>query len=258
LYNGGSRRCACGIDLGERDRVLNLNLGKQLFRVAVAKVDVPGIREPVGLRLESTDPPTFIQVFVHQEYDFELPLAPRFIIDAGGNVGYTAIWFANRFPAAKIVVIESDSGNFKLLRENTAPYGNVELVQAGVWPRSGHLKVVTHDASGRFLGEWGYQVEETMEAGEGTIRAVTLGEVLQGSGEAAIDILKLDVEGAEKEIMSAGVEAWLPRTNVLMVELHDRFKPGCSQAFFAAVKPHEFHQAQRGQTLVFIRKKLVL
>lgn len=238
--------------------MLNLNLGKQLFRVAVAKVDVPGIREPVGLRLESTDPPTFVQVFVHQEYNIELPLTPKFIIDAGGNVGYTTIWFANRYPAAKIVVIEPDAGNFKLLRENTAPYPHVELVQAGVWPRACHLRIVTHDATGRFLGEWGYQVQETSEPGEGTIRAVTLGELLQQTGQPTIDILKLDVEGAEKEIMSAGVNEWLPRTNVLMVELHDRFQAGCSDAFFAAVKAHDFHHAQRGQTLIFIRKQLVL
>jgi len=237
--------------------VLKLTLGKKPFRVAVAKVEVPEIRELVGVRPETTDPPTFAQVFVRREYDIELPLEPRFIIDAGGNVGYTAVWFANRYPAAKIVVIEPDAANCKLLRENTASYPQVELIQAGVWPRAGHLIIVTHDQTGRFLGEWGFRVEESDEPAGETIRAVTLGEILRGSGQPAIDVLKLDVEGAEKEIFSASCDDWLPRTNVLMVELHDRFRPGASDAFFSVVNMQDFHHAQRGQTLFFIRKKLV-
>lgn len=237
--------------------MLRLNLGKQLFRVAVAKVDVPGIREPVGVRLETTDPPTFAQVFVYKEYDIELPLVPRFIIDGGANVGYTSLWFANRYRAARIVAIEPDPGNFKLLRENTAPYPTIELLQAGLWPRAGHLKIVTHNPAGKFLGEWGYQVEETDEPNDQTLRAVTLGQVLRDAGQPAIDILKLDVEGAEKEIFSASCDEWLPRTNVLMIEFHDRFKPGCSNAVFSVVKPQDFHHAERGQTLIFTRKKLV-
>jgi hypothetical protein len=65
------------------------------------------------------------------------------------------------------------------------------------------------------------------------------------------------VEGAEKEIFSASCDDWLPRTNVILIELHDRFRPGCSDAFFSAVSTRDFHHAQRGQTLIFIRKKLV-
>jgi len=237
--------------------VLKLRLGKQLFPVVVAKVDVPGIREPVGVRPETTDPPTFDQVFIRQEYDIELPLAPRLIVDAGANVGFTAIWFANRYPEAKVIAIEPDAANFKLLRENATPYPSVELIQAGVWSRSCHLRIVTHDATGRFLGEWGYRVEETDQPGDKTLPAVTLGEVLRNSGQFTLDVLKLDVEGAEREIFSASCDDWLPRTNVLMVELHDRFQPGCSDAFFSAVRAQEFHHAQRGQTQIFIRKRLV-
>ena len=237
--------------------MLKLTLGKQAFPVAVAKVEAPGIRGLVGVRPGSTDERTFAHVFLNREYDIELPLEPRLIVDAGANVGYASVWFASRYPQARIIAIEPSAANFQLVRENTANYPNVSSRQAGVWPRACHLKIVTHDAQGNFLGEWGFQVEETDEAGPQTLPAVTLGEVLHGSGLPAIDLLKIDVEGAEKEIFSASCDDWLPRTNAIMIELHDRFRPGCSDAFFSAVNTRDFHQAQKGQTLIFVRKKLV-
>jgi FkbM family methyltransferase len=237
--------------------VLKLTLGKRPFPVKVAKVEAPGVRELVGVRPNTTDEPTFVHVFLNREYDIELPLAPRLIVDAGANVGYASVWFANRYPQAKIVAIEPSPENLRLLRENAATYSNVSVLQAGVWPRACHLRIVTHDADGKFLGEWGFQVEETDEPGAQTLPAVTLGQVLRDSGQPAIDLLKIDVEGAEKEIFSASCDDWLPRTNAILIELHDRFRPGCSDAFFSAVSTRDFHQAQRGQTLIFIRKKPV-
>jgi FkbM family methyltransferase len=237
--------------------VLKLMLGKQPYRVAVAKVELPGIRELVGVRPQTTDEPTFTHVFLNREYDIELPLVPRLVVDAGANVGYASIWFANRYPDAKIVAIEPSPENFKLLRDNTILYANVALFAGGVWPRACHLKIVTQGANGEFLGEWGFRVEETDHPNADTLPAVTLGQILRELGQPAIDLLKLDVEGAEKEIFSAGCDDWLPRTNVLMLELHDRFRPGASDAFFSAVNTRDFHQAQRGQTHIFIRKKLV-
>ena len=244
-------------NLKEEYFVLKLTLGKQAFRVAVAKVEAPAARHLVGVRPGSTDERTFAHVFLNREYDIDLPLEPRLIVDAGANVGYASVWFANRYPQARIIAIEPSAANFQLLCENTANYPNVSLLQAGVWPRACHLKIVTHDAQGNFLGEWGFRVEETDEPGAQTLPAVTLGQVLRDSGQPAIDLLKIDVEGAEQEVFSASCDDWLPRTNAIMIELHDRFRPGCSDAFFSAVSAREFHQAQKGQTLIFIRKRLV-
>jgi len=237
--------------------MLELILGKQPFPVAVAKVAVPGIRTLVGVRPQTTDESTFVHVFLNREYDVELPLAPRLIVDAGANVGYASVWFANRYPESRIIAIEPSPANFQLLRENTVEYPQVVLQQAGVWPRACYLQVVTHGAGGEFLGEWGFQVQECDQAGSETVPAVTLGQILAGSGLPAIDLLKLDVEGAEKEIFSASCDDWLPRTNAILIELHDRFRPGSSDAFFSAVNTREFHHAQRGQTLIFIRKRLL-
>jgi hypothetical protein len=157
LWVADSRTTAYKLPIFKEEQfVLKLTLGKRPFRVVVAKVEVPNIRGLVGVRPQTTDEPTFAHVFLNREYDIELPLVPRLIVDAGANVGYASIWFANRFPDAMIIAIEPSPANFHLLRENTADYTNVSLLQAGVWSRACYLKIVTHDANGKFLGEWGF------------------------------------------------------------------------------------------------------
>jgi FkbM family methyltransferase len=239
--------------------VSQLNLDRKSAPAALVNAALPGAGQAVRVRPGTTDGKMFEQVFVAKEYDVELPFVPRWIVDAGANVGYSAIAFACRYPGARVIAIEPDADNFALLRENTLPYPNIEPVRAGVWSRSGHLQLITHDSAGQFLGEWGYRVAEIDQAEHpDAIPTVTLGQLLRASGARTLDLLKLDVEGAEQEIFANDCSDWLPRTNVLMVDLHDRFRPGCSDAFFSRVEHRQFHSVQRGKTLILIRKQLVL
>ena len=69
-----------------------------------------------------------------------------------------------------------------------------------------------------------------------------------------IDILKLDVEGAEKEIFSSNYEDWLPKTKVLIIELHDRMRKGCSKVVFSAISEYNFSLDISGENLVFTKE----
>jgi hypothetical protein len=73
-------------------------------------------------------------------------------------------------------------------------------------------------------------------------------------GHQRVDILKLDIEGAELELFGPGCEQWLPLVDILIVELHDRFRSGCSRAFYKAITNFNFRQEVRGENL-FIRLK---
>jgi FkbM family methyltransferase len=152
------------------------------------------------------------------------------------------------------VAIEPDAENFRLLTENTQDYPTIQRLSAGLWHRDGQLETVTHGADGGFLGHWGIQVREAQAAAGTRIPAVTLERILRESREDALDVLKLDVEGAEKEIFSENYEAWLSRTNVVIVELHDRFKPGCREAVFAALGTGDFEHQKQGEFDIFTRK----
>jgi hypothetical protein len=100
------------------------------------------------------------------------------------------------------------------------------------------------------LGPWAFQTKEIgshpqMSALSGCdtagqiIRSFTVGDILNELGVSRVDLVKMDVEGAEKEIFEHDCE-WLDRIGAISVELHDRFKPGCSRAFYHRIDEYGF------------------
>jgi hypothetical protein len=79
---------------------------------------------PVRLRVRTTD------VFVYRDtiqgqYGFDLPFQPRVILDAGANIGLTSVYFAKKYPHARIVAIEPEASNFDVLTRNVRPYPSI-------------------------------------------------------------------------------------------------------------------------------------
>jgi FkbM family methyltransferase len=188
---------------------------------------VPDNQYACQLRSGTFDINTFRQVFVYKEYRFDVPFNPTTIIDGGGNIGLASVYFANRFPQATIYCIEPDKGNFELLVKNTGPYKQVKPIQAGVWHRPAHLAVVDEG-----YGHWGFMVKEVSEKEPNAIYSVSIEQLMRENSWQEIDILKLDIEGSEKEVFTENYDTWLPKVKILVVELHDRMKAGTSHAVF--------------------------
>lgn len=55
-----------------------------------------------------------------------------------------------------------------------------------------------------------------------------------------IDILKIDIEGAEKQLFESNYENWLPKTKIIMVETHDRMIPKCSYTVMKTINDYNF------------------
>ena len=220
-------------------------------RTGFAALRAPGVPHPIHVRAGSSDRRAFEQVFLDRQYDFPIAGRPRFIIDAGANIGCASVWFASRFPDARIVAVEPDPGNCALLERNLAPWGQVRTVRAAVWPRKAWLTIENPGDE-----PWAYRVREA-GPGEAAFPAVSIGELLAESGAETIDILKLDVEGAERDILAdPACDAWLARTRLLFVELHDRFREGCSEALASAVARHPFRRFELGENVVLVRDDL--
>lgn len=209
------------------------------------EVSIPQSRTPLTLRGGTSDIPTFEQIFVWDDYDLPVEMEPRFIIDGGANVGFASVYFANRYPEARIVAVEPDESNAEVLRRNTSPYPNVSVIQAGIWYKATPLKIENPEDE-----KWLLRVKEA-EAGDATVNAVTIGEILQQSGSDRIDILKLDIEGAERELFSYDPD-WLDKVKLLIIETHDHFKPGCSASVYSAVSKYHLKEFQRGENTFFL------
>ena len=188
---------------------------------------------PFQLRVPTSDVPTYIQVFVHKEYEFRAERPPKVIVDAGANIGLASIFFANRYPDARIIAIEPEQSNFDLLKENVAPYANVLPIQAALWHRNEEINLVDPG-----LGKWGFMTEMKNSKEPitskvcHTVRAITVDRLMNEHRLDAIDILKIDIEGAEREVFS-DTAAWITNVDSLIVELHEHMKVGCVQSFYA-------------------------
>lgn len=205
------------------------------------------LQHPFRLRRNNVfDFYTYEEVILKKSYDISFGFPPRTIIDGGGNIGLTAAFWATKFPDATIVTLEPDGENFEVLQQNTAAYPNIHPLRAGVWHRRANLQVKDIGQ-----GNNGFVVEEVSAAGSDAVPAYSVADILQQMNWPTVDLLKLDVEGAEKEIFSSGYEAWLPRVRVLVVEMHDRMKKGCSKAVFAAMNHYDFSFAVAGENVVF-------
>jgi len=222
------------------------------YDIAQIKLDVPGIKTPVAFRPDTTDVSVFSQIFIGKSYQLTTNFSVQSIIDGGANVGYASVWFANQFPDAEIVAVEPEGENVAILRENTSYYPSIRIVQAALWDKPGELNLVTCDDNNAPLGHWGVRVQEPADVAKG-VKAITIDEILSTTGWKTIDILKLDIEGAEKEVFRSNFTNWLSKTNILILELHDRFRAGCSEAVYSAVRRFDFKEYHRGENNFFVR-----
>ncbi|RYD55218.1 MAG: FkbM family methyltransferase [Sphingobacteriales bacterium] len=211
------------------------------------------LQHPFRMRVGSNaDSSTFNEVLLRKEYDLNFPFAPERIIDGGANIGMTSIFLANKYPDATIVSVEPDAGNFALLKQNTSGYRNIVPLNTAIWHRKSRLEIVD---LGR--GENSFMVRETESQSKSTFQAISIDDIMYDQNWNYIDILKLDIEGSELEVFSYRYEQWIPKTKVLIVEMHDRFKKGCSKAVFSAMSKYDFSCKIKGANLVFINDKLI-
>ena len=201
----------------------------------LSKVRVPGIKESILLRKDTTDVAIFDQVFLHGDYDIDFTFTPETIVDAGAHVGLFSVLMRNKFPNAKIICLEPDKSNYETLVKNLIGYPNVQTMHAGLWNSITKLELADQYNAGHSA----LTVKEN--AAKGTIPAVTVTSLMEKFGLKTIDVLKIDIETSEKEVFLKNYEDWLPKVRMIIIELHDWLEPDCSSVFFEAINKMFVH-----------------
>ena len=201
------------------------------------------LNRKLWIRPRSSDWGVFMKVLGQLEYACTPKDRPSFIVDGGANIGLATSYFAWKYPGATIAAVEPEPSNLEILRRNCQSLPSVQIVPAALW--SGHSKLYIQDSNS---AEWAFSVGPEGNPGK-PVETVTIGDLLRNSGFDYIDILKLDIEGAERELFREGWQEWLPRVRMIVIELHDRFLPGCSQAFYSAVLNRSFQQEIMGENV---------
>jgi FkbM family methyltransferase len=152
------------------------------------------------------------EIFVEEVYKFQASVQTPLIIDCGANIGLSVIYFKKLFPSASIIAFEPDEKIFKRLADNIAQfnYDRVELVNKGVWNANTTLSFIAEGTLGGRVTDNEKEARNVI-----SIQAVRLKDYLNQT----VDFLKIDIEGAEYEVLT-DCEAALRNVKLLFVEYH--------------------------------------
>lgn len=179
---------------------------------------------PLRCRYGTTDLRVAIQVLLENGYDSPFDLRdPVNIIDAGANIGYSAVWLATKYPSAQIIAIEPDVENFRLLEHNTRTFLNIKCVNAAVWSYSGRIKL-----SDPGSGPWACRASADAPGVE--VTAISIDDLMQQYSIEHLDLLKMDIEGGEYEVFQSSND-FIEQTDHIAIELHEGLRPGVSSIF---------------------------
>lgn len=227
--------------------------GKKYIRVSDALLP-----QPLYLRPYSSDRSVFLQVLVNKEYKCVADIFNQFfrqparnIVDCGSNIGLTSIYFSQCYPGARFVSVEPVKENLETLKLNFAAAGmtNFRIVEGGVWNEDGMLMLNDTFRDGK---EWSYNLREA-KSSESGIQAYSLLKIVSEFGEP-VDILKIDVEGAEKVLFADARYAgsFLGKVKCIAMEIHDEF--GCrEQIYDMLAKANFFYYDIKDMTIAINR-----
>ena len=187
-------------------------------------------RQAVALREKGSDYSIFCEVFVDEAYAcvVEHLTECETMIDLGANAGYASLYLGTHFPRCKLFVVEPHPDNYSLLTRNLEEWigsGRCRTLQAAVWGCETRLvgqgKIGADDFSGFTVS-----APNAESAGAAEIRALTIDQIIDAAGFDKIDLLKVDIEGAEAELFRGDI-AWLQRVGALAIEFHGDVRRQC-------------------------------
>jgi len=215
-----------------------------------------GKNKNVSIRNNRTDIKIFEQIFLFE--DCLVPITtfqPQLIIDGGAHIGCSSVYLSLKYPHAKIIAVEAEESNFNQLCKNVQDLPHVKPIHAAIYSHNGFCMIENPHGD-----EWGFQVKSVEglpeEQLQKNIPTFTIEELIRESGYEKLDLLKLDIEGAELEVFKASCDKWLPFVTVINIELHDRVKPGCTEAFQNAVSGYDFVMTNTTHNVVWINKSM--
>ena len=149
------------------------------------------------------------EIFVNEIYKFKSDNLKPIIYDCGSNIGLSVLYFKEVYPNAIIKAFEPDSNIFLLLRQNLKGLKKIQYYNKAVWVNNKNLTFNSDGADGgSLLGSSKNKV---------VVKAIRLKNLLEK--ENNIDFLKIDIEGAEIEVIK-DCQRSLDKVQNIFIEYH--------------------------------------
>lgn len=135
------------------------------------------------------------EILRDDEYKLPDGFTAKNIVDLGAHIGLSSLYLATALDAPKIVAVEADPALVERARANTAGH-DVTVLNAAISTESGKRPFFTSDES------WANSFERTLaRQREIMIDTVTIDDVMRIGEFDRVDLLKIDVEGAEWSLL---------------------------------------------------------
>lgn len=221
---------------------------KHMLRPAppAASPIVPGVHEVQGgpargLRLLVNDRAPAFREMIAGTYDRflwdavdALPTPPRMVLDVGAHIGYHTLAFAHRFPQAQVVAFEPNPVNAERLQAqlplNPGVAGRITVRTSALADAAGTMalhastNIEDQTSSGGHLASVRPVLEPDVYRRAGftdlTVPVERLDDVVRAAEWPHIDLIKIDVEGAEHLVLQGGRDTLRGHRPVLLIEVH--------------------------------------
>lgn len=159
----------------------------------------------------------FHEVFAREGYFFESDSDQPVIFDCGANIGMATLFFKWLYPRSRVVAFEPDPTTFGVLCENIQRNGlaGVEARNVALWDENVEMPFyIKRDERGSLL------MSLNSARTQGTQIKVPARKLSEYIG-TSVDLLKLDVEGAESRVIGELVQSGkMNMVKRLIIEYH--------------------------------------
>ncbi len=194
--------------------------------------------DTVWCRQGTSDIAALWEVFIAREYSIPADVTGpvRTVLDLGANVGYSMLYFAKQYPASRVVGVEPDRDNALLARRNTERLQQrCTVIEAAAWDRDTYVGIC------RDGPEYSFYVQEETMLLPASVEAFKVSTLMRMGGLEHVDLLKVDIEGAERAVFST-LKHWAHRVSCIICELHgdysfEEFEKTLHTSGFASLRP---------------------
>jgi FkbM family methyltransferase len=132
------------------------------------------------------------EIFVDEYYRFQSNNDSPVIYDCGSNVGTSCAYFKMIYPNSVIKAFEAEKGIADILKTNIKKNGltNIEVFEKAIWIDNNGVNLSVEGADGSSV----YLKKNVQK-----VNSIRLKDLLES--ESKIDMLKMDIEGAENNVI---------------------------------------------------------
>jgi 31-O-methyltransferase len=203
------------------------------------------LRSGITVHHDTADPIQllFYEIFITESYTgggFYRPKRSDTVIDGGANIGLFSMYIASIAPGIQIHCFEPATKTRERLEHNIAAnglQGSIFVHPFALFGYGGKMALKHARSSGDYSF---FDRKENKDQSEELVDCITLREAVDLCGADVIDLLKLDVEGAELDIVeNTDVITWR-RIQRVVVEYHDAFRHGCRKGVLDRLRKNGF------------------